>query len=137
MDHKPGQVSHQEWCHSWEPETLYLCKIENISKSTLPWLYLFVVSCNTAFTRMLLMCGHAQGLLQYAMFMKDHICMMSVLSTYWLRVNEKVTIFLGAPILFSEIGFYMASCSYIYIYIYIYIYCMLSWQQRKDERVEL
>ena len=29
----------------------------------------------------------------------------------------------GAPILFSEIGFCMASCSYIYIYIYIYI-CM-------------
>ena len=32
----------------------------------------------------------------------------------------------GAPILFSEIGFCMASCSYIYIYIYnmyiIYIY---------------
>ena len=27
----------------------------------------------------------------------------------------------GAPILFSEIGFCMASCSYIYIYIYIYI----------------
>ena len=28
----------------------------------------------------------------------------------------------GAPILFSEIGFCMASCSYIYIYIYIYMY---------------
>ena len=27
----------------------------------------------------------------------------------------------GAPILFSEIGFCMASCSYIYIYIYMYI----------------
>ena len=26
----------------------------------------------------------------------------------------------GAPILFSEIGFCMASCSYIYIYIIIY-----------------
>ena len=25
----------------------------------------------------------------------------------------------GAPILFSEIGFCMASCSYIYIYVYI------------------
>ena len=28
----------------------------------------------------------------------------------------------GAPILFSEIGFCMASCSYIYIYNYIYVY---------------
>ena len=28
----------------------------------------------------------------------------------------------GAPILFSEIVFCVASCSYIYIYIYIYIY---------------
>ena len=27
----------------------------------------------------------------------------------------------GAPILFSEIGFCVASCSYIYIYIYVYI----------------
>ena len=27
----------------------------------------------------------------------------------------------GAPILFSEIGFCMASCSYIYMYVYIYI----------------
>ena len=26
----------------------------------------------------------------------------------------------GAPILFSEMGFCVASCSYIYIYIYIY-----------------
>ena len=26
----------------------------------------------------------------------------------------------GAPILFSEIGFCVASCSYVYIYIYIY-----------------
>ena len=30
----------------------------------------------------------------------------------------------GAPILFSEIGFCVASCSCIYIYIYIYIYIM-------------
>ena len=38
----------------------------------------------------------------------------------------------GAPILFSEIGFCMASCSYIYIiYIYIYIYIYLSrWRRR-------
>ena len=28
----------------------------------------------------------------------------------------------GAPILFSEIGFCMASCSYIYIYVCMYIY---------------
>ena len=33
----------------------------------------------------------------------------------------------GAPILFSEIGFCVASCSYIYIYIlYIYIYMYIS-----------
>ena len=44
MGHKSGQVSHQEWSHSWEPAALYLCKIENISKSTLSWLYFFVVS---------------------------------------------------------------------------------------------
>ena len=31
----------------------------------------------------------------------------------------------GAPILFSEIGFCMASCSYIYNYIYIYIYIII------------
>ena len=28
----------------------------------------------------------------------------------------------GAPILFSEIGFYMASCSYIYIYVIIIVH---------------
>ena len=28
----------------------------------------------------------------------------------------------GAPILFSDLGLRMASCSYIYIYIYIYIF---------------
>ena len=28
----------------------------------------------------------------------------------------------GASILFSEIGYYIASCSYIYIYNYIYMY---------------
>ena len=32
----------------------------------------------------------------------------------------------GAPILFSEIGFCMASCSYIYIYIYIYVCIYIS-----------
>ena len=51
-----------------------------INKSTLPWLYLFVVSCNTAFSRMLLMCTHAWRVLQYAMFMKDHN--ISVLNSY-------------------------------------------------------
>ena len=24
MGHKPGQVSHQEWCHSWEPAAVDL-----------------------------------------------------------------------------------------------------------------
>ena len=33
--------------------------------------------------------------------------------------------FWGAPILFSEISFCMASCSYI-LYIYIYIYSILK-----------
>ena len=32
----------------------------------------------------------------------------------------------GAPILFSEIGFCMASCSYIYIYIYMYVCIYIS-----------
>ena len=31
----------------------------------------------------------------------------------------------GAPILFSDLGFCMASCSYIYIYIYISIYIII------------
>ena len=35
----------------------------------------------------------------------------------------------GAPILFSEIGFCVASCSYIYIYIYICIY-LSRWRRR-------
>ena len=30
--------------------------------------------------------------------------------------------FWGAPILFSEIGFCIATCSYVCMYIYIYIY---------------
>ena len=32
----------------------------------------------------------------------------------------------GAPILFSDLGLRMASCSYIYIYIYIYISVILQ-----------
>ena len=32
----------------------------------------------------------------------------------------------GAPILFSDLGFYMASCSYIYICMYVYIYIPLT-----------
>ena len=52
-----------------------------ISKSTLPWLYLFVVSCNTAFTRMLIdVCTCMRSATVCNMFMKDHN--ISVLNSY-------------------------------------------------------
>ena len=55
----------------------------------------------------------------------NYIVKLQLCSAIWMS-QQSLLDFWGRPILFSEIGFCMASCSYIYIYIYIYIYMYIS-----------
>ena len=54
-----------------------------------------------------------------ACFPGIHTCMLIMMQCFYISYYFWGAE--GAPILFSEIGFCMASCSYIYIYVCIYI----------------
>ena len=74
MGHKPGQVSHQEWCHSWEPAAADLGDM-SIVRFTPTELHTYMVTYVHALYLLhgVWLCGVQVHVVNHSVFTKVHV----------------------------------------------------------------